>query len=235
MILDFLVKLSSMFSSTPGIAVTGSFLWGIAGIILSPCHLAGIPLIVGYIDSQGEIPSSRAVIISTLFSSGILLTIVIIGLITGLTGRILGDIGQFGNILVSFLMIIIGLYMTGIIHISLIERGINQPKLKKKDLPAAFFLGVFFGVALGPCTFAYMAPMLGVAFSVATSRPFFAVAIASAYAAGHCMVIIMAGSSANIVKSLLKWNEESRGPVYLKKICGILVVAAGIYILTFAF
>jgi len=234
MILDFFVLLSSMLSSSPGIAVTGSFLWGIASILLSPCHLASIPLIVGYIDSQGEIRTTRAALIATLFSAGILITIAVIGIIIGLAGRMIGDIGQYGNIAVAVLMVIIGLYLLGIIPLPFLDNGINQPGMKKKGLLAAFLLGLFFGLALGPCTFAYMAPMLGVAFTVASTNLLYAVVLVGAYAIGHCLVIIIAGSSAEVVNHLLKWNENSRGALYIKKACGILVVVAGIYMLVSA-
>ncbi len=234
MILDFFVMLSSMLSSSPGIAVTGSFLWGIASILLSPCHLASIPLIVGYIDSQGEMKTGRAALIAALFSAGILITIAIIGIITGLAGRMMGDIGQFGNIAVAVIMVIIGLYLLGIIPLPFLDNGINQPGMKKKGLFAAFLLGLFFGLALGPCTFAYMAPMLGVAFTVASTNLLYAVILVGAYALGHCLVIIIAGSSVEAVNHLLKWNENSKGAIYIKKACGILVVAAGIYMLVTA-
>ncbi|MGL4370886.1 MAG: cytochrome c biogenesis CcdA family protein, partial [Spirochaetota bacterium] len=167
MLLEFFSALSAMLSSSPMIAVAGSFLWGIASIILSPCHLSSIPLIVGYIDAQGETKAGRAALISALFSAGILITIAAIGAVTGLAGRMFGDIGQYGNIAVAVLMVIIGLYLLGIVPIPFLEKGISQPGIKKKGLLAAFLLGLFFGLALGPCTFAYMAPMLGVAFTVA--------------------------------------------------------------------
>lgn len=235
MILDFFVMLSSMLSSSPGIAVTGSFLWGIASILLSPCHLASIPLIVGYIDSQGEMKTGRAALIATLFSAGILMTIAIIGIITGFAGRMMGDIGQFGNIAVAVIMVIIGLYLLGIIPLPFLDNGINQPGMKKKGLLAAFLLGLFFGLALGPCTFAYMAPMLGVAFTVASTNLLYAVVLVGAYAVGHCIVIIIAGTFTEVVNHLLKWNENSKGALYIKKACGLLVVAAGIYMLVLAF
>jgi cytochrome c-type biogenesis protein len=231
MLLDFFVALSSMLSSSPGIAITGSFLWGVASILLSPCHLASIPLIVGYIDAQGNMKTSRAALIATLFSAGILITIAVIGVITGLAGRMMGDIGQYGNMFVAVLMVVIGLYLLGVIPLPFLDNGINQPGMKKKGLFAAFLLGLFFGLALGPCTFAYMAPMLGVAFTVASSNLLYAVALVGAYAVGHCLVIIIAGTFTEVVQHMLKWNEESRGAVYLKKICGVLVVLSGIYMI----
>ncbi len=234
MILEFFTAISSMLYASPGIALLGSFLWGIASILLSPCHLASIPLIVGFIDSQGRIRTSRAGLIAALFSAGILITIAVIGIVTGLAGRMFGDIGKSGNIIVAILMIVIGIYLMGLIKIPFLDNGINQPGMKKKGLLAAFLLGLFFGLALGPCTFAYMAPMLGVAFTVASTNLVYAIALVGAYAVGHCMVIIIAGSSTEAVNHLLKWNEKSKAALVIKKICGILVVIAGIYMLIIA-
>jgi len=234
MIVEFFTMLSSMLFSSPHIALAGSFLWGVASILLSPCHLASIPLIVGFIDSQGEIRTSRAVFISTLFSTGILITIALIGIITGLAGRMMGDLGSMGNIVVSILMVVIGLYLLGVISIPFLENGINQPGMKRKGLPAAFILGLVFGLALGPCTFAYMAPMLGVAFTVASSSLLYSVTLVASYAIGHCAVIIIAGTFTGVVHHMLKWHEDSRGALILKKTCGLLVIIAGIYMLSAA-
>lgn len=231
MILEFFTALSNMLSSSPGIALTGSFLWGIASIVLSPCHLASIPLVVGFIDKQGQISTGRAAAISVLFSFGILVTIGIVGVITGVLGRMLGDVGQYGNTFVAVILVLIGLYLMGTIRLPFLENGVNQPGMKKKGLVAAFLLGLIFGLALGPCTFAYMAPMLGVAFTVASSNLPYAVALVAAYALGHCMVIIIAGSFTELVQHVLRWNEESKGAIIVKKICGALVILAGIYML----
>ena len=54
MIRDLFDLLYKSLYSTPLIAITGSFVWGILSILLSPCHLASIPLIVGFIDEQGN-------------------------------------------------------------------------------------------------------------------------------------------------------------------------------------
>lgn len=91
-------------------------------------------------------------------------------------------------------------------------------------------LGLVFGVALGPCTFAFMAPMLGVAFSVAATAFTLAVSLVLAYAAGHASVIVLAGTFTGAVQNYLNWNERSKGALILKRACGVLVIAAGIYL-----
>jgi len=230
MLLKIFTWLSETISGTPSIALLGSFIWGSLSILLSPCHLAGIPLIVGFIDEQGRISTDRAFRISSLFSVGILITIAVIGLITGLLGRMLGDIGAFGNYFVAAIFFIVGLHLLEIIPLPFLGKS-AQPGFKKKGMLAAFILGLVFGIALGPCTFAYMAPMLGVVYTVASTNLLWATTLILAYAVGHCSVIVVAGTSTELVQHYLNWNEKSKGAVILKKTCGLLVIFGGIYLI----
>ena len=100
MLIDLFTWLTTALTQSPEIAIVAAFVWGILSVILSPCHIACIPLIVGFIDGQGNISTGRAFVLSLLFGLGILITIGLIGLITGLAGRMLGDIGGYGNYLV---------------------------------------------------------------------------------------------------------------------------------------
>jgi len=230
MILSVFNWLSNALDSTPHIAFAASFFWGVLSIVLSPCHLASIPLIVGFIDQQGKMTTRRAFILAVLFSFGILVTITLIGLVTGMLGRILGDIGKIGNYLVAGIFFIIGLYLLDVLPLPFLGQT-GQHSFKKKGILAAFVLGLIFGIALGPCTFAYMAPMLGIVFSVATTKFHFAVMLIVMYAIGHCSVITLAGTFTGIVQRYLNWNERSQGTVFVKRICGILVVLGGVYLL----
>ena len=230
MIIELFTWLSQLLNASWGIALTASFIWGILSIILSPCHLASIPLIIGFIDEQGKIGTKRAFFISSLFSFGILLTIGLVGLITGLLGRLLGDVGPYGKYLVAVVFFVVGLHLFGLIPLPFAGSA-AQPKFKKRGLVAAFILGLVFGIALGPCTFAYMAPMLGIAFSVAATNLLFAMALILAYALGHISVIILAGTFTEVVQNYLNWNERSKGTEIVKKICGVLVFLGGIYMI----
>ncbi len=229
--IELFTRLSALLTQSDHVALSASFAWGILSIVLSPCHLASIPLIVGFIDNQGKISTARAALLSTLFSSGILITIALIGVVTGIMGRIMGDVGVWGNAAVALLLVLIGLYLMRIVPLPFLDGGIGQPGMRRRGLFAAFLLGLVFGVALGPCTFAYMAPMLGIAFSVASVRLVYAVLLVAAYAAGHCLVIVLAGTFTGAVQHILKWNEESKSAIVLKKVCGILVLVAGVYML----
>jgi cytochrome c-type biogenesis protein len=222
--------LSGALAGSVGVAIAGAFIWGVLSIVLSPCHIASIPLIVGFIDGQGNITTKRAFSLSLLFALGILVTIGIIGLITGLMGRIIGDVGAWGNYIVAVIFFVVGLYLIGVIPLPFLEKGAN-PNFKRKGLLAALVLGLIFGVALGPCTFAFMAPMLGVVFNMASTKLLFAVSLILSYAVGHCSVIVFAGTFTEVVQRYLNWNENSKGSVILKKVCGVLVIIGGLYLL----
>jgi len=171
MILTIFEWLSNSMQSSLMIALTASLLWGMLSILLSPCHLASIPLIVAFIGEQGKTSTKRAFWLATSFSLGILTTIAVIGIITGLLGRMLGDIGSYGNYIVAIIFFIIGLHLLEIIQLPFLGET-NQPTFRKKGLLAAFTLGLIFGIALGPCSFAYMAPMLGVVFTISVTQFF---------------------------------------------------------------
>jgi len=120
--------LSRAIEGTPIVALGASFVWGIFSIILSPCHLASIPLIVGFIDEQGRISTRRAFFLSLLFAVGILITIGIIGALTAAAGRMIGDVGRFGNYFVALIFLVIGLHLLNIIPMPWSRAG--QPGIK---------------------------------------------------------------------------------------------------------
>ena len=221
--------LTNAVEGAPAVAVAASLIWGILSILLSPCHLASIPLIVGFIGRQGQMTTRRACATSTLFAGGILITIGAVGAVTAALGRIMGDVGPYGNYFVAVIFFAVGLYLLDVIPMP--WSGPGQVNLKLKGLAAAFVLGLIFGVAVGPCTFAYMAPMLGVTFKLAGTRLGYSITLLAAYGLGHCAVIVVAGTCTELVRKYLNWNERSRGAVILKKVCGILVILGGLYLI----
>ena len=232
MIQELLTLLTRAVEGGSLIALGAAFVWGILSILLSPCHLASIPLIVGFIDQQGRMTTRRAFVISTLFSVGILVTIALIGIITAAAGRMMGDVGRYGNYFVALIFFLVGLVLLDVIPIP--WAGPGQVQMKRKGMLAAFILGLVFGIALGPCTFAYMAPILVVAFKVATTSALYGATLLLVYGVGHCSVIVLAGTSTEMVQKYLNWNEQSKGAAILKKICGVLVIVGGLYLLRVA-
>ncbi|MCF7955999.1 MAG: cytochrome c biogenesis protein CcdA [Phycisphaerae bacterium] len=226
---ELFTQLTRAVEGTWFIALSASFIWGVLSILLSPCHLASIPLIVGFVDNQGKISTKRAFWISTLFAVGILITIGAIGAITAAAGRMMGDVGRYGNYFVALIFFVVGLHLLGVIPMP--WSGPGQVGMKRKGMLAAFILGLVFGIALGPCTFAYMAPILGVTFKLASTNLAYGILLLLVYGIGHCSVIIFAGTFTEVVQRYMNWNEKSKGATILKKICGGLVLLGGIWLI----
>jgi cytochrome c-type biogenesis protein len=208
-------------------AVTASFLWGILSVMLSPCHLSSLPLIIGYINRKGIPTLKTAFFNSLLFALGILITIAIIGLITGLLGGLIGYIGITGNYIVAIVFFAAGLYLLDVINPD--WNFIHPEKINSKGYLLAFLLGLLFGAGLGPCTFAYMAPVLGVVFQYSATNFTYAILLIAAFAIGHCTVIALAGTMSAKIGKYLNWADNSAIIKTIKRVCGVLVILGGVY------
>ena len=225
-------QLSHAVEGSWAVALSAAFVWGVLSVLLSPCHLAGIPLIVGFIDDQGQMSTRRAFVISLLFAVGILISIALIGVLTAVTGRLLGDVGRFGNYAVALVFFAVGLHLLGVFPMPF--NGVGPVGMKRKGYGAALILGLVFGIALGPCTFAYMAPMLAMSLRLSTTNPAYGALLLLLYGFGHCALIVLAGTFSEMVQHYLNWNEKSQGALWLKKGCGVLVLLGGLYLLYIA-
>jgi cytochrome c-type biogenesis protein len=221
-------SLGHAIEGAPLIAWGAACVWGVLSILLSPCHLASIPLIVGFISGQGRVSTARAFGLATLFAVGILVTIAAIGAITAAAGRMLGDVGRWGNYFVAAIFFVVGLHLLGVIPMP--WSGAGPVNMKRRGLLAAFILGLVFGIALGPCTFAYMAPILALTFQLSAAQWGYGLTLLACYGLGHCAVIVLAGTSAGAVQRYLAWNETARGTLIVRRLCGVLIVLAGLYL-----
>lgn len=223
------ITLTKAVEGSALVALSASFVWGILSVVLSPCHLSSIPLIVGFISEQGKLTTRRAFGVSLMFGLGILVTIALIGVATAAMGRIMGDVGRYGNYAVAAIFFLVGLHLLDIIPMPF--SGPGGVGMKRRGMLAAFILGLVFGVALGPCTFAYMAPILAVSFKAASTNPMYGILLLAIYGIGHSTVIVAAGTSTEAVQSYLNWNEKSHGAMIVKRVCGVIVLIGGVYLI----
>jgi cytochrome c-type biogenesis protein len=227
LIQELFQSLTKAVEGTPVIALSAAFVWGVLSIVLSPCHLASIPLVIGFIDRQGHVTTRRALLLSTVFATGILVTIAAVGIVTAAAGRLMGDVGRWGNYFVAALFVAVGLHLLDVIPMPFASRG--PTSTRRQGLLAALILGLAFGIALGPCTFAFMAPVLGVTFKVGTTSLISGAALLAVYGLGHCSVIVAAGTSTPSVQRYLTWAGSTQATAVFRWACGCLVLLGGVY------
>ncbi|MGV1098403.1 cytochrome c biogenesis CcdA family protein [Thiovibrio sp. JS02] len=208
------------------LAALGCFLWGMISVLLSPCHLASIPLVVAYVGGQEQLLKGRqAMQYAVLFSTGFFLTIVVVGAICALLGRMLGDVGPYWTMAVGLILLWVAVDMLGLAKCSI--PGALMGRLKIKGALGALVLGLAYGVLSGSCTFGFIAPILAIITvqqQVLTGFLFILL-----FAIGHCLPIAVAGSSTAMVKRLLANSSFSRASDWFRKGAGVLIGGLGLY------
>ncbi len=76
-----------------------------------------------------------------------------------------------------------------------------------------------------------MAPVLGLVFNLASENLTMAILIVLFFAIGHCSVITGAGTLSKYIQIYLNWNEKSKAVMIVKKVCGVLIILSGIYLI----
>jgi len=212
--------------SGSAVAALGCFIWGMVSVVLSPCHLASIPLIVTYVAGQDQAVKTRhAAYYAGAFTGGLFITIAAVGLICALLGRMLGDVGPYWTILVGAVLIWVALDMTGIAYCSMSGGLMNR--LRVKGLSGAFILGLAYGVLSGSCTFGFIAPILAI---ITIQQKIAAgVLFILLFGLGHSLPIAVAGSSTALVRRVLENSSLQSGSLWFKKAAGVAIGLLGVF------
>ena len=199
-------ELTAYFSNAMEHSLAAVFAWGVLSLVLSPCHLGSIPVIVAFIGGQGkDIKTSRAFLLASCYALGMLVTLAAVGAITIAAGRVAGDIGPWGAYVIAAALLYAGLTMCNILPM---PGWAVSPKSSLKGPLGAFLIGLLYGIALGPCSFAFMAPVLSMAFAGSDKIPFAGALLVVSYSLGHCLAIAIAGTASGAIQRYLDWNDS---------------------------
>ena len=220
--------LGQAVEGAPAVAFLASFAWGILSVVLSPCHLSSIPLVVGYLSGGEEFRFRRGLALSSTFALGIMVTTAAVGVVTAAIGRMLGDIGRAGTFALAAVLVLTGVVLMDLVAVP----WSSGPTIggSRRGHGGAFLLGLVFGTGLGPCTFAFMAPVLAVALRSSGTGLGLGAGLLAIYGLGHALVIALAGASAQLVQRALSSRLGGVSAVTFKRGCGALVAAAGLYL-----
>lgn len=223
---EFLLLIHQWMSGGLLLGAAGCFVWGMVSVLFSPCHLASIPLIVGYVGGQDKVVEGKqATMYAVLFSTGLFITIAAVGVICSLLGRMLGDVGPYWTILVGLILMWVALDMLGVSKCSM-SSGL-MARLKVKGMLGAFVLGLAYGVLSGSCTFGFIAPILAII--TVQEKILTGVVFIVLFGVGHCLPIAVAGGSTALVKRFLANSAWQRGGTLFRRVAGVLIGVLGLY------
>jgi cytochrome c-type biogenesis protein len=194
----------------------------------SPCVLAMIPLIIGFVGGYAEGSQKKAVQYSLMFILGLTVTFTILGIIAGALGRLFGDVGTFWYYILPPVAILLGLYL---IFANRLNLNIGLPQRfmpKRKALLGAFLIGLFFGIIASPCA----TPVLGVVLTYAATKQdiVYSGGLLLAYALGHWILVFGAGISTGFAQKVITSRGISNFSDYSKKFAGVILIGVGLYL-----
>lgn len=225
----WLLAVNAWMAGEGAAAGAGAFLWGLVSVLFSPCHLASIPLVVGYVAGQGRLVAGLAAMrYAAAFSLGLFVTIAAIGAACSILGRMLGDVGPVFPAVVGALLIVVSLDMLGALPARSGRAGLaSRPRLR--GVSGALVLGLAYGGLSGACTFGFLAPILAVV--GVQGRVGQGTVLAALFALGHCLPILAAGSFAGAVGRYLENAAVGRASRLVRRGAGLLVGGMGLYFL----
>ncbi|MBF0412569.1 MAG: cytochrome C biosynthesis protein [Desulfamplus sp.] len=226
------ITINQWMSGGIAIAAIGCFLWGMVSVMLSPCHLASIPLIIAYVGGQDKaVNPKQAGVYAGAFTIGLFITIALVGIICAMLGRMLGDVGNYWQLVIGGILVWISLGMLGVEKCSM--SGSLLYRLKIKGIFGAFVLGLAYGVLSGSCTFGFIAPILAIITvqeKIATG-----IVLIILFAVGHCLPIVVAGSSTAAVRKLMENNTWQGAGTWFRKGAGVMICLLGVYFIASPF
>lgn len=203
-----------------------SFLGGIVASI-SPCSLAMIPLIVGYIGGYSNERSSKTLLQMIFFVLGTAIVFSIIGIICALTGKVFVAFagGYFGLILAS-IVLIMGLKLVGILDFDMPTMIKELPKSEGNNtFLYPIVLGAVFALAGTPCSTPILAAIM--AFASLSASLLQSVIMLFLFAIGQGLILILAGF---LTSKLKNWKSFYKVSDLLLKSSGVLLILAALYI-----
>jgi cytochrome c-type biogenesis protein len=219
-----LENIQTIVQNQHGLAFIAVFIGGLISAA-SPCVLAAIPLIIGYVGGYSEGNKKKAALYSLVFIVGLSITFTLLGAAASVMGQFLGFMGRWVYIVLAVIAILMGLQLLGIISIPLPFQ--NTRAIRTKGLLGAFLLGMLTGTVSSPCATPVLAVIL--AYVSTQGDMVYGGSLLFVYALGHCALIFVAGLSIGLTESIIGSRGARNFSLYAKKLSGALLVIVGIY------
>lgn len=165
-----------------------------------------------------------------MFSGGLFVSIALVGIVCSLLGRMLGDISPLWGIPIGGLFIWLGLSLMGV-SVCRLPSG-NMGRFAMRGYTGALVLGLAYGILSGACTFGFIAPILAVI--TVQEQIVRGLTLIFFFALGHCLPIVIAGSSAALAQRLLAGKGMQTATVWGRRFAGGLVMFIGAYFIVSA-
>jgi cytochrome c-type biogenesis protein len=191
----------------------------------NPCVIASIPLMMAYVTGQeGNRSVARSFLLSLTFAVGLTIMFSIMFLATWAASSVLR--ADWWVYVAAAVCLLMGLHLLGMLHFRIPGPAGVQPA--QKGCAGALLLGLLFGLVSLPCA----GPILLVLLSIVPLKgAAFGGTLLVAYSLGHCLLILVGGTSMGLVQKLIESKGLQQANLWSKRIAGVLVLGVGAFLL----
>lgn len=200
------------------------------GIIagLSPCTLPTAAFVVAYVSGKKDYSKKSGFMISLFFVLGIITTLTVLGVFSGIFGKLLNDTTVL-NYIISVILLIMGLWLLKIFDFNINLPFSNKFPNKRNGFLTAYLIGIPFGISSSPCTMPITLSIL--AFSASKGSVFYGVLLMFFYALGRSLPLLMIGTFTGFlknIKAITKYQSK------IELISGWVVIGLALYFIWIA-
>lgn len=203
-----------------------SFMGGIIASI-SPCSLAMLPLMIGYVGGCSKETPFKTFIQLSCFILGTAVVFTIIGIICAVTGSVFASVfGGYFTLIMASLLLVIGLKITEILdfEIPTIIKSIPQNNTNSLVI-YPLLLGIAFALAGTPCSTPILAGIM--VFAAMGKNMLAAVIMLFLFAVGQGLILILAGVFTSSIKNIKRFSNITDK---LVKVSGWLIILVALYL-----
>ena len=203
-----------------------SFAGGLISSV-SPCSIAMLPLIIGYVGGCSKETPRRTFIQLSCFIFGTALVFSIIGMVCAITGNVFASaLGGYFMLIMASILLVLGLKITNILDFEIPVIIKTMPVNNTNSLFVyPVLLGVVYALIGTPCSTPFLAGIM--AFAAIGKSPLAAILMLFLFALGQGVILIFAGLFTSGIKNLKRIACFTE---YLTYLSGWLLVIVSLYI-----
>lgn len=214
---------ADFLNAFPAAAAASALMTGVLSS-LSPCTVASVPLVVGYVGGYSDGTRRRAFLFSLSFVFGTALSFTLIGLAVALAGTFFLPMGDFWEVLLASLAFLAGVSLLVGYQIPGIQyrQCGSRPGSHWRGAFGAFLAGGVSGLAFAPCATPIVVGILAL---IGNQQDiFFGTVLMFFYAMGHGALLLFAGTSIGFARWMANAYWAALVNRYFSRLAGALLV-----------
>lgn len=206
-------------TANPLVLLPLAFVGGLLASV-SPCILALLPVNLSYIGTLNIKSRWDAFAKAGLFVLGAVTILSLFGLVSSFAGAVLVEYRGYINVIVGFIMAVMGLWLIGAVKLPLPAMHLNLPQA------GPYGVGLTFALVSSPCASPVLFAVLAAA--AATGSQILGTMTMVSYALGYTILIFLASLFTGLVKQSKQLLKHSEGII---RFGSVALIMTGIYYL----